>query len=170
MAEFFHEVFDPTGPEFWVLVATIIFLAIAWKVGGFGQLTAALDRRAGRIQSELDEARQLRQEAERLLADYKNRAHEAEAEAEAIIATAKSEAERFKTESVAKVKDFVARRTKMAEGKIAQAEAQAVADVRSAAAEAAIKAASLVLTAQMAGAKADSIMKSAIDEVKARLN
>jgi F-type H+-transporting ATPase subunit b len=168
--EVLHEVFDPTGPEFWVLVATIIFLVIAWKVGGFGQLTAALDSRASRIQAELDEAKALRAEAERLLADYKKRQHEAEAEAEAIVAAARDEAERFKTESVEKVKDFVARRTKMAEQKIAQAEAQALADVRSAAAEAAVKAASVVLAAETRGAKAGALMASAIDEVKSRLN
>lgn len=170
MGEILHEVFDPAGPEFWVLVATVIFLAIAWKVGGFGQLTAALDNRALRIRAELDEAKQLRDEAERLLADYKKKQHEAEAEAEEIIASAKAEAERFKVESVAKVKDFIARRTKMAEQKIAQAEAQAVADVRSAAAEAAVKAASTVLTAEMAGAKALDVMKTAIGEVKSKLN
>jgi F-type H+-transporting ATPase subunit b len=168
--EILHEVFDPTGPEFWVLVATIIFLAIAWKVGGFAQLTAALDARASRIRAELDDAKSLRQEAERLLADYKRRQHEAEAEAQAIIAAAKDEAERFKAESVDKVRDFVARRTKMAEQKIAQAEAQAVADVRSAAAEAAVKAASIVLAAETKGAEAGQLMANAINEVKARLN
>ena len=40
MGEMLHEGFDPTGPEFWALIAALIFLAIAWKIGGFGQLTA----------------------------------------------------------------------------------------------------------------------------------
>ena len=170
MGEMLHEVFDPTGPEFWVLIATLIFLAIAWKVGGFGQLTKALDNRAVRIRAELDEAKQLRADAERLLADYKAKQHEAEAEAEAMVASAKVEAERLRVESIAKVKDFVARRTRMAEQKIAQAEAQAIADVRSAAADAAVTAASTVLAAEMAGAKAIDVMKSAIGEVTSKLN
>jgi len=170
MVEILHEVFDPTGPEFWVLVATVIFLAIVWKVGGFGQLTAALDNRAKKIVAELDEARLLREEAQRLLDEYKKKQHEAEEEAAAILASAKAEADRFKAESVDKVKDFVARRTKMAEQKIAQAEAQAIADVRSAAAEAAVKAASAVLAADMAGKHAVDLMKAAIGEVKSKLN
>ena len=45
-AEMLHEVFDPAGAEFWVLVATVIFLVIVWKVGGFAQLGKALDRRS----------------------------------------------------------------------------------------------------------------------------
>ena len=43
------------------------------------------------------------------------------------------------------MEEFVARRTKMAETKIAQAEAQAVADVRAAAADAAVAAAEKIL-------------------------
>ena len=43
------------------------------------------------------------------------------------------------------MEEFVTRRTKMAETKIAQAEAQAVADVRAAAADAAVAAAEKML-------------------------
>lgn len=164
------EVFDPAGPEFWVLVATIVFLVIAWKVGGFRQLTTALDARAIRIQRELDEATALRQEAQALLADYKKKQVEAEAEAKALLVSAQTEAERFKAESVAKVQDFVARRTRMAEQKIALAEAQAVSDVRSAAADAAVAAATAILSGQIAGGSGAGLMKAALAEVQAKAN
>jgi F-type H+-transporting ATPase subunit b len=164
------ELFNPAGAEFWVLVATLIFLAIAWKVGGFSQLTAALDKRASRIQAELDEAKSLREEAQRLLDDYRRKQHEAEAEAEAIVASAKAEAERFKIESVQKIQDLVARRTRIAEQKIALAEQQAIAEVRSTAADAAVKAASSVLSAQMNGPAAATVMASAIGDLKSKLN
>jgi F-type H+-transporting ATPase subunit b len=164
------EVFNPTGPEFWVLVATVIFLAIAWKVGGFAQLTAALDQRAARIQKELDEATSLREEAQRLLAEYQTRRHEAEAEAQAVVEAAKVEAERLKVESAARTEEFIARRTRIAEQKISQAEAQAVADVRAAAAEAAISAASTVLAGEMGSPASGAVMKAAIAEVTSKLN
>jgi F-type H+-transporting ATPase subunit b len=164
------EVFDPAGPEFWVLVATIVFLVITWKVGGFRQLTVALDARAGRIQRELDEATVLRQEAQALLADYQKKQVEAQAEAEALLVSARAEAERFKAESVAKVQDFVARRTRMAEQKISLAEAQAVADVRSAATDAAIAAATTILSGQIATGSGTGLMTSALAEVKAKAN
>jgi F-type H+-transporting ATPase subunit b len=165
-----EELFDPAGPEFWVLVATVIFLLIVWKVGGFRQLTGALDRRAQRIQAELEEAKALREEAEKLLAEYARKGKEAEAEAKAIIAAAKEEAERYKVESVAKVQEFVARRTRMAEQKIGQAEAQAVAEVRSAASDAAVQAAETILGREMAGASAGKILDAALAEVRSKLN
>ena len=49
--------------EFWVAVAFVIFMAIVWKVGGFGMMTKGLDGRAKRVRHELDEARRLREEA-----------------------------------------------------------------------------------------------------------
>ena len=100
-----------------------------------------IDQRQARIKAELEEARRLREEAQALLAEYQRKRHEADREADAIIATANAEAERLAAEGKAKLEDFVARRTKMAETKIAQAEAQALADVRSSAADAAVAAA-----------------------------
>ena len=98
----------------------------------------ALDHRSARIKAELDEARRLRDEAGKLLAEYQRKQREAEREAEAIVADAKAEAERVAAEARVKMEEFVARRTKLAETKIGQAEAQALADVRAAAAEAAV--------------------------------
>jgi F-type H+-transporting ATPase subunit b len=68
------------------------------------------------------------------------------------------------------MEDFVVRRTKTAENKIAMAEAQALADVRAAAAEAAITAASTVLSQSVKGQVADDLLAKGIAEVKAKLN
>ena len=43
--------------EFWVAAAFVLFMVVVWKVGGFKQLTGALDSRAKRVRAELDEAR-----------------------------------------------------------------------------------------------------------------
>ena len=75
----------------------------------------ALDHRSARIKAELDEARRLRDEAGKLLAEYQRKQGEAEREAEAIVADAKAEAERVAAEARAKMEEFVARRTKLAE-------------------------------------------------------
>ena len=66
--------------------------------------------------------------------------------------------------------DFVARRTKTAEGKIALAEAQALADVRAAAANAAVTAASAILSQSVQGSVADDLLIKGIAEVKAKRN
>ena len=129
-----------------------------------------IDERRDRIKAELDEARRLKEEAQALLAEYQRKQHEAEREAQAIIAGAKAEAERLAAEAKAKMEEFVARRTKMAETKIAQAEAQAVADVRAAAAEAAVAAAEKILSETVKGKVADELIAKGIDDVKGKLN
>src|SRR6185503_18532094 len=156
--------------EFWVAVAFVIFLGVLWKVGAHRLLVGALDDRSARIKAELDEARRVREEAQALLADYQRRRSEADREAEAIVVAAKAEAERVAAEAKTKVEDFVARRTKMAETKIAQAEAQAVADVRAAAADAAVTAAEKILTESVKGKVADDLLAKGIAEVRQKLN
>jgi F-type H+-transporting ATPase subunit b len=130
----------------------------------------ALDHRAERIKAELDDARRLKDEAAKVLAEYKARRASAEREAEDIITNAKAEAERIATDAKTKMEDFVARRTKTAESKIALAEAQAVADVRAAAAEAAVTAAGTILSQSVKGQVADDLLAKGIAEVRQKLN
>lgn len=156
--------------ETWVAAAFVIFLGILAYVGVHRTILDALDKRSARIKAELDEARQIRDEAKKLLAEYQNKRGEAEREADAIIAGAKAEAERMAADADVKLQDFIARRTKMAEQKIAQAEAQALADVRSAAAEAAVSAAEKVLTQAVTGKIAEQLVSQGIEDVKKKLN
>jgi len=157
-------------PETWVAVAFVILMVAFGYLGVFKKAMAALDHRADRIKAELDDATRLKQEAAKVLADYKARTASAEREAADIIANARSEAERIATEAKAKMEDFVARRTKTAEGKIALAEAQALADVRAAAAEAAVQAASTILSQSVKGQVADDLLAKGITEVRQKLN
>ena len=159
-----------TQPEFWVAVAFVILMAVFAWLGIHRTVLTALDHRAQRIKAELDDARRFKEEAAKLLADYQARRASAEREAEEIIANAKAEAERIATEAKAKMEDFVARRTKTAESKIALAEAQAVADVRAAAADAAVAAASSILSKTVKGEIADDLLTKGINEVRQKLN
>src|SRR6202043_1326437 len=112
--------------------------------------------------SELDEARRLREEAQALLAEFERKAGTAEREAEEIVANAMAEAERLPVEAKGRMEVFAARRTKMAGTKIAQAEAQALADVRAAAADAAVAAAERVLTRTVRGKLADDLLTKGV--------
>ncbi|HYW61416.1 MAG TPA: ATP F0F1 synthase subunit B [Xanthobacteraceae bacterium] len=156
--------------EFWVAVAFVIFLAVLAKIGAHRQLLGALDNRNARIKGELDEARRVRDEAQALLAEYRRKRVEADREAEAIIAAAKAEAERQAADAKVKVEEFVARRTKMAENKIAQAEVQALADVRAAAAEAAVAAAEKILADTTKGKVGEDLIAQGIRDLKSKLN
>ena len=159
-----------SAPETWVAIAFVILMALFAWLGVHRTVLKALDNRADRIKAELDDARRLKDEAAKLLAEYKARHAKAEAEAQDIIASARAEAERIAVEAKAKMEDFVARRTKTAESKIALAEAQALADVRAAAANAAVAAASTVLSQSVKGAVADDLLAKGIAEVRAKLN
>lgn len=158
-----------TEAEFWVAVAFLVFAALVWWVGGFGSLTSGLDKRGERIRAELEEAKRLREEAAGMLEDYKRRRQEAEAEAQAIVAGARAEAERIAEEGHSRMEDFVARRTAAAEAKIAQAETQAAADVRAAAADAAVRVSETVLREQLSGHAGQELVGRGLAEVRRKL-
>lgn len=156
--------------EFWVAVAFVMFVGVMIYFGVHRMIVGALDQRSARIRAELDEARRLKEEAQTLLFEYRRKQEAAEREAADIIAGAKAEADRLAAEAQTRVGEFLARRTKMAETKIAQAEAQALADVRAAAAEAAVAAAEKILTQSVKGKVADDLVTKGIADLKAKLN
>jgi F-type H+-transporting ATPase subunit b len=155
---------------FYVAVGFVIFLGILGYYGVHKTLLGMLDARAAKVQDQLDQASALRKEAETLLREYEAKRAAAEKDAAQIVEDAKAEAARIRTENEAKLADFVARRTKMAEQKIAQAEATASAEVRAAAADAAVKAAEAVLRGQSTGKVADDLIAAGLKDVRARLN
>ncbi len=156
--------------ENWVALGFLCFIGLLIYLGAHRKIIEGIDGRRARIKSELDDAHRLRKEAESLLAEFERKGREAEAEAEAIIAGARAEAERLAAEAKAKAEDFVTRRTKMAEEKIAQAESQALADVRSAAAEAAVAAAEKILAAAAKGKVAEELLARGIEDIKQKFN
>jgi F-type H+-transporting ATPase subunit b len=154
----------------WVFLGLLVVLGVMVYMKVPGMLTKALDDRAVKIRSELDEARRLREEAESLLKEYEKKRGQAEGEAEAIIAQAKREAEALATESRARIEDYVVRRTKAVEARIAQAESQAIAEVRSRAIDVATAAAGRILGEQAKGKTGDELIDRSIESVRKNLN
>lgn len=151
---------------FWALVGLVLFIAVVVYFGVPGVIGKALDARAERIRNDIDEARRLRDEAQQLLAEYQRKRKEAEQEAGDIVAAATREADMLVAEARQKTEDYVTRRTALAEQKIAQAERDAVAEVRGRAVDIAVEAAGKLL-ADKVGAGADAtLFKSALSEVK----
>lgn len=155
---------------FWAFVALVIFLGIVAYVKVPATIGSNLDARADKIKNDLDEARRLREEAQELLADYQRKRKEAEKEASDILEAAKRDAKALEEDAEVKANEFVARRTALAEQKIGQAQAQAVAEVRASAVDIAVAAAGNILQSKVSGATADKLFKESIAEVKARLN
>src|SRR4029079_13779349 len=79
----------------WVAVAFVIFLGVLAYYQVHKSVLRSLDERRDRIKSELDEARRLKEEAQALLASYRQKKEQVEHEAQAILAGAQAEAERL---------------------------------------------------------------------------
>jgi F-type H+-transporting ATPase subunit b len=152
--------------ELIVAVGFVIFVCLMVDLGMHRKINSALDARATRISAELAEAARLRAEAEAVLASFEHRRAEAQAEAESVVAQAHAEAERIAAEARARMTEFLQSRTKQAEEKISVAETQAVAEVRAAAAEAATKAAEIVLRGEAQGAFGAELIAKGIADLK----
>src|SRR5690606_9062977 len=154
---------------FWAFVALVIFLGVVIYMGVHKRIAEMLDGRITKIESELADAERLRAEAKTLLEEYVQRREDAEKEAEDIVAAAREEAFRLTAEASQSLEALIARRTKAVEEKIAQAEAQAVAEVRARSADLAVEAARVLLAKQMAD-KGDALIEQSIKDVSERLN
>lgn len=158
-----------TAASIWATISLAIFIGIMVYFGVPKLITKMLDDRIKKIEDELAQAEALRAEAKALLAEYEARRENAEKEAEDIVASAREEAFRLTAEAKDSLAALVTRRTRAVEDKIAQAEAQAVAEVRARSAEVAVEAARVLLQQQMAE-KGDALVDQAIRDVAARLN
>ena len=155
---------------FWVGAAFVLFVGILVYLKVPGMLTGALDERAKKISDDLDQARELREEAQVLLASYQRKQRDALKEAEEIIAHAKEEAMREAEQAEKKLEEAIARRQQAALNKIALAEAQAENEVRDTAIEIAIAAATAVVAQQVRGDRADALVDTAIQDLRRHLN
>jgi F-type H+-transporting ATPase subunit b len=158
------------SPEFWVAISFLAFVAILVRMGVPAMITKALDDRADTVRKELDQARRLREEAQDLLADYQRKQRAADDEAKAIIEEARREAEAMKAESARTLKEQLERRTRLAEDKIARAEAQAVSEVRAAAVDVAMSTAERLIAEKLAADGGADLMSRSIRELKGKLN
>ena len=154
----------------WAFIALLIFFGVIVYLKVPGKIGAALDGKVAAIEAELAEAKRLREEAAGLLAAYKQKAADAELEAQSIVAEAKQLADIATAEANKALDELIARRTKSAEAKIAQAEAQAVAEVRSRATDVAVAAAEKLLAAKVGGPTGSNLVAAGIAEVAAKLN
>ncbi len=161
---------NPAEAEFWVGAGLLIFLAIVIFVAKAPRLIAtALDSQVAKIQSDLDEAARIREEAQRLLAQLQAEREAAQRQAQDMLAAAQEQVQQFEADAKAKLEEGLARRQKLSEQRIKVAEARAEAEVRAAAAELAAKMAEQVLTQRIAGAKSDPLIDKAISQLAGKL-
>jgi F-type H+-transporting ATPase subunit b len=157
-------------PDFWEGLGLLIVIGMFLYLGVPGMITGALDKRARDIEAELTQALQLREEAEVVLTNYRERAKEAGKEAETILKDAKADAERFAEEARVALKAQLERRAKQAQDRIAQAERQALLEIRTLAADAAAAAAEKIIGSRIDDQKAGALIAQSLGELPAKLN
>lgn len=162
--------FSMGNTDFVVLIGFLLFIAVLVYFKVPGMLGGMLDKRAEGIRDDLQEARQLREEAQALLASYERKSREVQEQADRIVAHARQEAELAAEQAREDLKVSIARRLAAAEQQIASAQAGAVREVRDQATVVAIEAAREVVAGQMTAASASQMIDQAITEVGAKLN
>lgn len=156
-------------PTFWVAVAFVLFVALA-ATPVKRALIGALDNRSQRIRAEIEEAQALREEAQKLLAEYKRKQRDALGEAEQIIEHAKVEAGRAREQAEQDLAAALQRREAAAMEKIAQAEAQAIEEVRGRAVDLALTATARLIADNLDKKKSDAMLDQAIRDLSGKLH
>ncbi|MFK7751497.1 MAG: F0F1 ATP synthase subunit B [Sedimentitalea sp.] len=162
--------FSLANTNFVVLLAFLLFIGVLFYFKVPTLLGGLLDKRADDIQSELDEARAIREDAQTLLASYERKHKEVQAQADRIVATAKDEATAAAKVAREDLEKSIARRLAAAEDQIDSAQAAAVKDVRDQAIVIAVAAARDVIAKQMTAADANSLIDDAIAQVDTKLH
>ena len=143
------------APYQWVSISMLVLILIAlFGAKVHKTIAGGLDGKIAAIKEQLDEAKQLRAEAEALRDEYAAKIASAEKDAEAMLENAQHEADALLVKAEEDSKAMVERRKRMAEDKIAAAEREAVEDVRNRAVTAATQA-SRKLIAEKHDAEAD---------------
>lgn len=156
-------------PAFWVGLAFLILMAFLAKPA-YVKITGALDSKIAEIQTRIDEAMRLREEAQELLASAKRKLAEAQREAQSIVDEARSSANSLRAKMTDEAEASLKRRERMAMDRIAQAEADATAEIRALTADVALEATRQILAQEVQGARAEQLVDAAIGELGTKLN
>lgn len=156
--------------DFVVLIGFLVFVGILVYFKVPGKLGAMLDARAAQIKADLDEARNLRDEARAVLASYDRKQKDVAEQSERIIASAREEAMAAAAQAKEDLKASIARRLQAATDQIASAEAAAIRQVREQAVAVAVAAAGDILARQMTAETASGSIDAAILQVEAKLH
>ena len=124
--------FDAT---FFVALSFVLFVVFVVWAGLPSTIIKSLDDRSEQIKKELDEARILHEEAQKLLAAEKRKLEQCDAEVEEILKQASEQASLITEKSNNLLKEEIQRKQKQADLKIAQARDEAVREVKAKASE-----------------------------------
>ncbi|MFT4783456.1 MAG: F-type H+-transporting ATPase subunit b [Paracoccaceae bacterium] len=162
--------FSLGNTDFVVLISFLLFIGVLVYFKVPAMLTGTLDDRAATIQSNLDEARALREEAQTILADFERKQKDVQEQADRIVAQAREEALLVADQAKAALEVSIVRRIAAAQDQISSAEAKAVLAVRNTAVDVAIAAAAELVAKGLSDADAKTLIDTAISDAGAKLH
>ena len=155
--------------ELMLWIALILLAVILYRTGAHNMILGMLDSHAEKVRAELDEAKSLREEATKLLADHQAKLSGGEEQAKKIAEQAETEVKQLMERHKAELEASLKRREDQAMARIAQEEVKALQEVRSRTANLAILTTSHLLREKMAGDDGKSLLDGAIGEVSQKL-
>lgn len=133
-----HEEIFYQSAEFWVGVAfVLVVLLLAGPVGRL--VRSMLNKRIDNITKRIHDAAELRDEAQKLLADYEKKFLNADKEAQAILNKSQKEIEYLKKENLAKLEEEMKIKEKEAEDRITASKEKAAREISDLTSELTIK-------------------------------
>lgn len=157
------------GPQFWVALSFVIFIAAVFKPAGKA-LVGALDGRAAKIKNELGEALRLKEEAQALLASYQRKHKEAIEDAESIVAAAEAEAKRIAKDAEIELENSINKKIELAMQKIAAYESVVIQEVKNRSIEIAIGTVRTMVASNMNKEVAEGLISKAISDMDKKLH
>ncbi|PPR10551.1 MAG: ATP synthase subunit b [Alphaproteobacteria bacterium MarineAlpha11_Bin1] len=156
-------------PTFWVAIGFLILLLLVLKYVR-KPILDLLDSRVHEVRESLNEAATLREEAQQLLAEYQRKQRDAVKETEAMVERANDEAEQIVREGTGNLEETLKRRQELAMEKIAQAEADAIREVRAMSVEIAVNATRNLIAGKLDDPRADALVNDAIKDLSQKLH
>ena len=149
--------------EFWVAVSFVLVVALARPVGK--ALYSMLKKRGENIAERIHSAAELKEEAQKLLAQYEKQYRLAQQEAKEILAKSEREVNILKNDSLSKMEYDMAVKEADAKARIATAQQDAVKEISAAAAERAVAVVRAALLKGLDDKAQDKLIDQSIEEL-----
>lgn len=152
------------GLTVWTLVVFAISLFILGRVA-FPRITRALDERRHAIAESIDSAERTREEADKVLAEYRERLKEARGQSDEILQRARHAAETHEQEAKQRGKEILAEAAQRAEREIEAATKRALDDLRREVADLTVRATEKVTRKTLTEADQRRLVEEALNEL-----
>lgn len=155
--------------HFWYVLSFLVFAAIILKFG-MPALNAMLDTRIKQIKDDLEQAENLRVEAQEMLAQYQRKHRDAVKEAEEILATAKENAEKFKQTAEEELNATMERKEQQLNDKIQRMQQNALNEIQSYAAGLAMEAAQQIIANNINKKVGSALVDKSIENIESNVH